>query len=145
MPEPLSLGMKQRLFVHLIGKLINYVYELGYELSDGESYRSDEQAIINALGYQGRHDLCNYLEQNFKYHGLALTIDNNGKSNGILMSNHRIRLAKDFSLFKDGKYLTRTEDWTIIGEWWEKLHPLCRWGGRFNDGNHFSLEHEGRR
>lgn len=34
--------------------------------------------------------------------------------------------------------------WTEIGLKWEGMHPLCRWGGRFNDANHFSLEHEGR-
>jgi hypothetical protein len=27
-----------------------------------------------------------------------------------------------------------------LGEFWEGLHPLCRWGGRFNDGNHYSIE-----
>jgi hypothetical protein len=23
------------------------------------------------------------------------------------------------------------------------MHPDCRWGGRFNDGNHYSFEHNG--
>ncbi|MEO0166595.1 MAG: M15 family metallopeptidase [candidate division WOR-3 bacterium] len=59
-------------------------------------------------------------------------------------SNHYIRLAIDLNLFKDGKYLTQTEDHKLLGEYWESLHPLCRWGGRFRDGNHYSLEHEGR-
>lgn len=58
-------------------------------------------------------------------------------------SLHGKRLAVDLNLFRDGKFLTRTEDHQPLGEWWEKLHPLCRWGGRFNDGNHYSLEHEG--
>ena len=30
-----------------------------------------------------------------------------------------------------------------LGEWWEKQAADARWGGRFNDGNHYSLEHEG--
>ena len=49
----------------------------------------------------------------------------------------------DFNLFKDGKYLTATEDYTQLGEYWESLGGC--WGGRFSsaDGNHFSLEHEG--
>jgi hypothetical protein len=145
MPEPSNLGLKQELFVELKAKLIEYILSLGYKLRPGESLRSDEQSMINAMGFDGRTELCNYLEQNAKYHGLALSIANNGKANGILMSNHRIGLAEDFNLFKNGNYLTKTEDWKIIGEWWEKLHPLCRWGGRFNDGNHFSLEHEGRK
>lgn len=58
---------------------------------------------------------------------------------------HRIRLAIDLNLFLNGKYLTDTEDHRPLGEYWESLHPLCRWGGRFQDGNHYSMEHEGMR
>lgn len=63
----------------------------------------------------------------------------------ISNSLHYIRLAQDLCLFKDGKYLTSTEDYRRAGEAWEALHQLNRWGGRFNDGNHFSMEHEGRK
>lgn len=35
--------------------------------------------------------------------------------------------------------------WVAAGEHWESLHPLCRWGGRFGDANHISLEHEGKK
>lgn len=58
-------------------------------------------------------------------------------------STHRFRLAVDFNLFKEGKYLTKTEDHKELGEYWESLHPLARWGGRFKDGNHYSFEHNG--
>lgn len=58
-------------------------------------------------------------------------------------SLHGKRLAIDLNLFKDGQYLTRTEDHTPLGEYWESLHHLCRWGGRFKDGNHYSMEHNG--
>ncbi len=58
-------------------------------------------------------------------------------------SLHYIRLAVDLNAFKDGKYLTRTEDYEPLGEYWESLGGS--WGGRFGDGNHFSLMHEGRR
>ena len=62
-----------------------------------------------------------------------------------------MKLAIDLDLFKDGEgfemgckvYLTKTEDHRKLGEFWESLHPLCRWGGRFGDGNHYSLEHGG--
>lgn len=60
-------------------------------------------------------------------------------------SNHYIRLAQDFNLFKDGVFLSKTEDHEILGKYWESLDPDCRWGGRWNDGNHYSLEHEGRK
>ena len=56
-------------------------------------------------------------------------------------SLHRSRLAVDFNLFKDGKYLTSTEVHKPLGEYWESIGGS--WGGRFNDGNHYSLEHDG--
>jgi hypothetical protein len=58
-------------------------------------------------------------------------------------SVHRKRLAVDLNLFKDGKFLTATEDHKVLGEWWKSQHPLARWGGDFEDGNHYSFEWEG--
>ncbi len=58
-------------------------------------------------------------------------------------SAHKNRLAIDLNLFRDGEYLSATEDHRPLGEWWERQHELCRWGGRFDDGNHYSLFHEG--
>ena len=54
-------------------------------------------------------------------------------------SFHYKRLAVDFNLFKDGKYLTETEDHRPLGEFWENIGGT--WGGRFErpDGNHYSL------
>ena len=52
-------------------------------------------------------------------------------------SYHCKRLAVDLNLFKDEEYLTRTEDYKPLGEYWESLGGS--WGGRWNDGNHFSL------
>ena len=63
---------------------------------------------------------------------------------GRKYSNHKKRLARDYNLFKDGIYLDRTEDHRVLGEWWEKQHPRARWGGNFNDGNHYSFEYGGR-
>lgn len=56
-------------------------------------------------------------------------------------SLHRKRLAVDLNLFKDGWWLKETEDHRPLGEYWESIGGT--WGGRFNDGNHYSLEHEG--
>ena len=58
-------------------------------------------------------------------------------------SCHYIRLAVDLNLFKDGVYLRETEDHLTLGEYWESIGGS--WGGRFKDGNHYSLEHEGRK
>jgi len=56
-------------------------------------------------------------------------------------SLHKLKLAIDINLFKDGKFLTATEDHRQLGEYWEGLGGS--WGGRFFDGNHYSLEWQG--
>lgn len=111
-----TLGQKQRRFTLFVALLIQEAYARGYELTFGEAWRTPEQAKLNAA-----------------------------KKSGISNSLHMDRLAIDLNLFKDGEFLTASEDHRSLGEWWEKLDPLCRWGGRFNDGNHYSLEHEGRK
>lgn len=58
-------------------------------------------------------------------------------------SLHYLKLAIDLNLFKDGKYLRSTESHRPLGEFWESIGGT--WGGRFNDGNHYSLEHQGRK
>lgn len=60
-------------------------------------------------------------------------------SHFIPTSFHSKRLAVDFNLFKNGRYLTSTESHRPLGEYWESIGGT--WGGRFNnkDGNHYSL------
>lgn len=113
----MSLGRRQRLFTQLIGRLIAHAYGLGYELTFGDAYRDP------------------------RLHGAS----GEKKGYGRSRSNHKVRLAVDFNLFKDGRYLTDTEDHRVLGEYWESLHEFCSWGGRFNDGNHYSFEYQGRR
>lgn len=60
---------------------------------------------------------------------------------GAKNSLHKDKLAIDINLFKDGNYLDSTEDHKEFGEYWESIGGT--WGGRFNDGNHYSLEHNG--
>lgn len=62
---------------------------------------------------------------------------------GIRRSLHCDRLAIDLNLFVDGVWLQSTEAHRELGEWWESVGGA--WGGRFGDGNHYSLEHEGRK
>lgn len=69
----------------------------------------------------------------------ALANARNGK--GIANSLHTLRLAIDIHLFRNGKYLQTTEDHKSLGEWWESQGG--DWGGRFSDGNHYSLGHKG--
>jgi hypothetical protein len=60
-------------------------------------------------------------------------------------SLHYDGLAVDIDLTKDGKYLSLTEDHKQFGEFWESLHTDCCWGGRFKDGNHYSVTMGGRK
>jgi len=59
-------------------------------------------------------------------------------TNHIKNSYHYIGLAKDINLFKDGKYLRKSEDHLPLGIIWELLGGT--WGGRWRkrDGNHYS-------
>ena len=111
----MTLGQKQRKFTRMIADLIIYAYENGYELTFGDAYRDP------------------------RMHGHA----GEKKSYSSANSLHKERLAVDFNLFRDGQYLTRTEDHKQLGEYWESMGGA--WGGRFNDGNHYSIEHNGRK
>jgi hypothetical protein len=60
---------------------------------------------------------------------------------GIARSLHMLRLAIDLNLYKNGTWLPKDDDHRPLGEWWESQGGT--WGGRFGDGNHYSLEHKG--
>ena len=62
---------------------------------------------------------------------------------GASKSLHKSRLAIDLNLFKNDKWLTDTKDHEPLGLFWEFIGGS--WGGRFGDGNHYSLEHNGRK
>ena len=51
---------------------------------------------------------------------------------------HGFRLAIDLNLFKDSEYLTETSDHEPLGLVWEAMGGT--WGGRFEDGNHYSYK-----
>jgi len=112
----MKLGAKQELFARLMCQLITKMHQDGYEVRMGEVWRSKAAAEDNAR-----------------------------RGVGVLNSAHRLKLAVDINLFLDSNYLTTTEDHRVFGEYWEGLHELCRWGGRFKrrDGNHYSLFHNG--
>lgn len=113
----MTLGDKQRLFAKLFTQLLVWIHEQpGYAVTFGDAYR--DPRVFGEVGEQ--------------------------KGYGRSRSNHKVRLAADLNLFVNGVYQTSTESHRPLGEKWESMHPLCRWGGRFGDGNHYSFEHEGR-
>lgn len=114
--SPIKLVEKQQLFAKLVARLIDKAVDLGFDVTFGETWRPPEWAEIMAQ-----------------------------RGKGIRRSLHVDRLAVDLNLFRDGTYLVSTDAHRPLGEWWEKQHPLCAWGGRFGDGNHYSLTHGGRK
>ena len=111
----MTLGQAQREFPLMIAKLIVFAYEHGYELTFGDAFR--DPRLHGELGEKKGYSAAN--------------------------SNHKIRLAVDFNLFKDGQFLTSSDDHRKLGEYWESIGGS--WGGRFNDGNHYSVEWQGRK
>jgi len=105
----MSLGAEQREFTKQMAEWTLWVYEQGYELSDGDAFRDER-----VHGKWGEKKSYSHPE-----------------------SNHKRRLARDYNLFKDGKFLGTTEAHRELGENWESRHPHNRWGGRWNDGNHY--------
>ena len=103
-----TLREQQSLFARKVASLILHAEYLGYEVTLGDAYRDP------------------------RLHG------DFGKKAGYGSSNsfHKLRLAIDLNLFKNGKYLQGTEAHRTLGEWWEDQGGS--WGGRFNDGNHYS-------
>jgi hypothetical protein len=111
-----NLRQKQSRFARMVADLILKAEELGYEVTLGDAYRDP------------------------RLHGKLGEKKGYGHSN----SCHKLRLAIDINLFnKGGEWMKTTEDHRELGEWWESQGGS--WGGRFNDGNHYSLEHGGYR
>ena len=111
----MSLGNRQRQFTLMLAKLVTYAYEQGYELTLGDAYR--DPRVFGEHGAKAGYGSAN--------------------------SNHKLRLAQDLNLFKNGVWLSSTDDHQFLGEYWESIGGS--WGGRFNDGNHYSLEYQGRK
>ena len=88
----MSLSKKQREFTLAVAQIINYAYAKGYELTFGDAYRDH------------------------RLHGDT----GDKKGYGSSKSNHKIRLAVDFNLFVDGKYISDGSHyaWFDIGEEW---------------------------
>lgn len=111
----MTLGQKQRKFTLMVAQLIQWAYKEGYELTLGDAYR--DPRVHGEVGVKRGYSSSNSL--------------------------HKDRLAIDLNLFKNQDYLKNTEDYLPLGEYWESIGGA--WGGRFDDGNHFSLEHNGRK
>ena len=106
----MTLREKQEIFTKNLAKLIEYIFDSGYTCTLGEAWRTQEQADIYAA-----------------------------KGIGSKNSLHLQRLAIDLNIFKDGKWLKRSEEYEFAGIYWMALDEANTWGGSGNDGNHFSM------
>lgn len=113
----MKLGEQQELFSRLIAEHILWLYSQGYTVRCGDFFR--DPRVHGKVG-----------EKKAVY--------------GRPSSMHKSKCAADLNLFLNGKYITSTKGHKESGIKWESRHPLCRWGGRFNDGNHYSLTRGGR-
>lgn len=110
-----TLRQQQSRFARAVALLILEAERQGYEVTLGDAYR--DPRVHGAPGVK--------------------------KGYGAANSVHKLRLAVDLNLFKNGRFLSSTEAHRPLGEWWERQHPDARWGGRWQDGNHYSIERGG--
>lgn len=111
----MTLSQSQRRFAYAVALLVLEAERQGLEVTLGDAYR--DPRLHGEFGVK--------------------------RGYGSAKSNHKRRLAVDLNLFRAGRYLTATESHRPLGEFWEELGeelglPL-RWGGRFDDGNHYEL------
>ena len=111
----MSLSGTQMEFALDVAELINYINDKGYGCTFGDAYRSPR--AFGGMGEKGPY--------------------------GRAKSAHKQRLAVDLNLFKDGHYLSSTQAHAPFGEFWCGLHPDNKWGGDWNDGNHYSRKYGG--
>lgn len=100
----------------MLAEFVVWAYAQGYELTEGEGFRTIEQAAWDAA------------------HGT-----------GIADSLHTLRLAQDYNLFIKGVYQSTTEAYRPLGEKWESMGGAWGGRFAKPDGNHFSLAYGGRR
>ena len=104
-------------FVQCLGLLFGYAMFLGVKLTLGRGYVSPE-----ANAAEGGHERSTHLHGLGQDLNLFVDIDDDGEPDYIRYGNPM---------------------WQKLGEYWESLHELARWGGRWGDHNHFSFEWQG--
>jgi hypothetical protein len=111
----MSLRKKQSKFARMVADLIIHAYYLGYEITFCDAYR--DPRVHGGMGER--------------------------KGYGSANSCHKLRLAIDFNLFKDGVWLQgydATKAYNELHDYWDDIGGSRRIP---NDLNHFSLEHNG--
>jgi len=104
------LSEHQIKFTHDVCRLLQFIWDCGYEVTFGEVYRTPEQQKIN---YEK---------------GLSKTLN----------SMHLKRLAVDLNFYKDGKYVPGEKIPRATALYWKSLSTLNRAGQDWGwDAGHF--------
>lgn len=113
--DPRTLHQRQVLHARCMARLILWTEANGYEVTEGETWRTAAQAALNAKS-----------------------------GAGIANSLHMQRLAVDFNLFRGGVLLGAAA-FKPLADYWITLDPLCRAGYYFHsvDADHFSVTYQG--
>jgi hypothetical protein len=119
----MTLSQHQRIFTQHIGMLIAFAYQNGIGLTFGEAHRTPSQMLLNFFGYEVVRS------------GNGIALKKVPRLSKTLLSLHADRLAVDFNFFINGKLTYAFEDVKILGDYWESLDPLNRWGGDFNNND----------
>ena len=108
----MSLRNQQSEFAKDVIKLLQFIFDNGFEITFGETLRTE---------YQQKE----YVRT--------------GKSH-TMKSNHLRKLAIDLNFFKNGELTYDKSELQFIGDYWESLNEFNRWGGNFKgfvDSPHF--------
>jgi len=112
-----ELARLQKEFPLKLATLIKYAYDNGYELIMADAFRNPK-----VFGEWGKEQ----------------------KGYGSMWSVHKLALAQDLELFKNGKWLDKGEEadkgHNFLHDFWDSLGGAERIG---HDLNHYSLEYKG--
>jgi len=124
----MKLSIHQQIFSQNIALLILQANSKGVNLTFGEAYRTEDQQELYFYGKTIRPE------------DGKLEIISGVKRTRTMNSNHLKRLAVDFNFFIEGQLVYKHPKITQLGEYWESLDVLNRWGGNFKnfyDAPHF--------
>lgn len=145
----MTVGHKQELFATLLPKLTAKAHELGYHVRLRELQRPQLMAdwyathCARKVTVDGEPVRCEklVLHEWHQTEGPDGAPPHEFRRIGSPKSLHIDSLAIDLYLRskETGGMLWAAEHDQPLGEYWESLHELARWGGRFNDAGHFSI------
>lgn len=149
----MKLARKRQIFTQRLAELVGWARRQGYEAALDEVRRGKAQAAWNAEHCRVRlaRGRCE-LRRGAGIHQPHGKDYHRFRAIGIRTTLHGNGLAGDLLLFLHGKYLKETKDYSTLGKHWEGYSGFYDseeltfiWGGRFQDGGHFSIAHAGRR